>query len=143
MITLISSDDKQFTINDNIAMNIGTLVSGYMCEDGIDENHNIPIPNVTSDILEIVIQFTEHYIANPKIEVQRPIVSKTDMSENVEPKIFMTFIDSVPTDKINQLALAASFIDNTNLLNLVMCKMATLIWGKSVDEMKEFFAGYI
>jgi S-phase kinase-associated protein 1 len=143
MITIISSDDKRFTISDEIAMNIGSLVSSYIDEDDTDEEHNIPMPNISSDILELIIKFTKHYIDNPKIEIQRPIVSKTDMSENVEPEIFMTFIDSVPIDKINQLVLAASFIDNKNLLNLTMCKIATIIWGKSVDEMKEFFVGYI
>jgi S-phase kinase-associated protein 1 len=143
MITIISSDDKRFTISDEIAMNIGSLVSSYIDEDDTDKEHNIPMPNISSDILELIIKFTKHYIDNPKIEIQRPIVSKTDMSENVEPEIFMTFIDSVPIDKINQLVLAASFIDNKNLLNLTMCKIATIIWGKSVDEMKEFFVGYI
>jgi S-phase kinase-associated protein 1 len=144
MITIVSSDDKYFTINDEVAMDIGNLVSTYIDENYDDSNNmTIPVPNISSDILELVIQFTEHYIANPNIKVQRPIVSKTDMSENVEPKIFMTFIDNVPKDKINQLALAASFIDNTDLLNLVICKMATLIWGKSLEEMKEFFVGYV
>ena len=98
----------------------------------------IPIPNIQLPILRKVLEFCEHYrVSNPK-EIKKPLVSK-ELSENGVDEWDVKFIEMERVDDLIDLIVAANFLDIESLVNLGCAKIATIIKGKSVEEIRDVF----
>ncbi len=133
-ITLLSGEGKGFKVTNGVALMSGTVAS--MLEGSDDsEEIEVPLPNVKNEILKIVISFCEKHVNSPMAEIDKPLKSAT-MSEIDEWDA--KFIDQ-PQEVIFELILAANYMDIKSLLDLSCAKAASLIKGKTPEEIRHIF----
>jgi len=113
---------------------------------------DIPILNVQPRHLEKVIAYMTHHYNNPAPKIVKPIKSKymgdtkeTD-ANGVETIVKGACKDpwdakftDVDQDEIYFLMMAADYMDIRPMLELLSCKIATLMYGKTVEEIRETF----
>jgi S-phase kinase-associated protein 1 len=108
-----------------------------MLADDEEETEEIPLPNVSRDILELVISFCQHHVNNPMADIEKPLKSN-NMSEVVEDPWDAEFIDVEQATLFN-IILAANYLDLPSLLDLSCAKVASMIKGKSPEEIRKTF----
>ena len=132
-ITLLSSDGQKFEISSK-AVQRSVLVKGII-EDYPDDAE-VPLNNVKSNILQKIKEYLEHYEnADPK-EIDRPLPSQK-FEECVESWDFK-YID-VDLELIFELILGANYMDIKPLLELASAKVASIIKGKTTEEIRKTF----
>ncbi len=134
-VTLVSFESKKFDIPKKVALMSGLV--GCMLEGLDDEVVEVPLPNVKSDILQKVIEFCQHHVGTPMADIDKPLKSN-NMSENVADAWDAAFVDQ-PQDIIFELILAANYMDIKSLLDLTCAKVASLIKGKTPEEIRKTF----
>ena len=134
-VILRSMEGKDFKVSRGVAL-MSALVKNML--EGSDESEeiNAPLPLVKNDILEKVIEFCVQHEKSPTAEIDKPIKS-SNMSENVD-EWDVKFIDQ-PQDIIFELILAANYMDIKSLLDLSCAKVASLIKGKTPEEIRRTF----
>ena len=103
---LESSDGKIFDVQEAVALQ-SVMIKNVAEDFGYEDP--IPLPSVSSDILEKIIQYCTHHVDHPP----RPMETQDD----VDP----WDVDFVKLDRsiLFQLALAAQYLDIMSLLYLV------------------------
>ena len=118
------------------------LVKTMMDEDGDDDDDDddavaeIPLPNVKASVLKKVIDFCEHHKAEPMTEIEKPLKSAV-MSEVVQ-KWYADFVN-VEQVLLFELILAANYMDIKPLLDLTCATVASMIKGKTPEEIRRTF----
>ena len=131
-VNLESCDGKIFKIDKDIA--IKSQLINNMLEDIEDsDDENIPLPNVTGDILEKVIEYCEHH-RDDKID-------EYDYDEdNNENSWDQDYLENFSTkEQLFDTALAANYMDIKTLLNLTCRHIADKIRGKTAEDIREYF----
>jgi len=110
-------------------------------EEGADKKPSgkvteIPLPNVKSEVLKKVIEFCEHHLAEPMTEVEKPLKSQ-NMADVVQ-KWYADFVD-LEQVLLFELILAANYMDIKPLLDLTCATVASMIKGKTPDEIRATF----
>lgn len=108
-------------------------------EDGNDEddaNPDIPLPNVSADVLGKVIEFCKHYQEDEMRSIQTPL-----KSHKLEELVQEWYAEFVKVDKtlLFDLVAAANFMDIKPLLDLTCLAVSILIKGKSASELRQMF----
>jgi S-phase kinase-associated protein 1 len=111
-VQLQSQDDKIFELSRTNAEKSKLLKN--LLEDTEEEKTTIPVPNIDSETLDIIIK----YLENP------------DETSSY---------DSLEKDNLFKLILGANYLDIKELLDVTCHKAADRIRGKSVEEIKAFF----
>lgn len=101
-----------------------------------DESVEIPLPNVKSQVLQKVIQFCEHHLEEPMTEIEKPLKSQ-NMADVVQ-KWYADFVD-VEQVLLFELILAANYMDIKPLLDLTCATVASMIKGKSPEDIRQTF----
>lgn len=96
----------------------------------------IPLPNVKSEILNKIVAYLMHHADNPAQEIKKPLVS-ANMAEVVSP--FDANFVEVPQETLFQLILAANYMDIRPLLDLTCAKVASMIKGKTPEQIRKTF----
>jgi len=110
-----------------------------MIDDNTDDDEEvteIPLPNVKAQILKKVIEYCQHYKEEPMNEIEKPLKS-SEMSEVVQ-KWYADFIN-VEQPILFELILAANFMDIKPLLDLTCATVASMIKGKTPEEIRRTF----
>eukprot|EP00915_Cephaloidophora_sp_WS-2016_P000028 GHVH01000065.1.p1 GENE.GHVH01000065.1~~GHVH01000065.1.p1 ORF type:complete len:190 (+),score=33.40 GHVH01000065.1:106-675(+) len=97
----------------------------------------IPIQLVKGNILEFVKEYCEYHHDKPVDEIEKPLRS-TRLSECGVSAWDENFINK-PNDQLQELILAANYLDVKPLLELCAAKIASLMKGKSVEELRSEF----
>ena len=105
-------------------------------EDDDAEQQEIPLPNVKSQILGKVLEFCKHYTEEPMNEIEKPLKS-ANMAEVVQ-EWYATYVD-VEQEILFELILAANFMDIKPLLDLTCATVASMIKGKTPEEIRKTF----
>ena len=105
-------------------------------EDDDAEQQEIPLPNVKSQILGKVLEFCKHYTEEPMNEIEKPLKS-ANMGEVVQ-EWYATYVD-VEQEILFELILAANFMDIKPLLDLTCATVASMIKGKTPEEIRKTF----
>jgi len=105
-------------------------------DDRGDAPIEIPLPNVKSQVLQKVIQFCEHHLQEPMTEIEKPLKSQ-NMADVVQ-KWYADFVD-LEQVLLFELILAANYMDIKPLLDLTCATVASMIKGKSPDEIRTTF----
>ena len=107
-------------------------------DDGDDEGSNIeiPLPNVKSQVLQKVIEFCEHHLSDPMTEIEKPL--KSQVMADVVQKWYADFVD-LEQVLLFELILAANYMDIKPLLDLTCATVASMIKGKSPEEIRSTF----
>ena len=114
------------------------LVKSMLDEDNDDsEAQEIPLPNVKAQVLSKVIEFcTHHHKEEPMNEIEKPLKS-ADMKEVVQ-KWYADFVN-VEQVLLFELILAANYMDIKPLLDLTCATVASMIKGKTPEEIRQTF----
>ena len=99
----------------------------------------IPIKKVRGDILELIVNYLKHHNGKKPEEIAKPIRS-VKMERIVADKWDADYINKMNKKTIFQVILGANYMDLPSLLHLGCAKIATLIKGKSPEEIKNILA---
>ncbi len=132
-LNLHAQDGAAFTVKRKVAL--GSELIKTMTENDKDET-NIPLPNVKGNILEKVIAYLEHHVHNPAKEIERPLRS-ANMREVVE-QWDADFVE-VEQEVLFEMILAANYMDIKPLLDLTCAKVASMLKGKTPEEIRKKF----
>ena len=113
---------------------LSVLINGLI-EDGGTED-DIPINQVSKPIMKKVIEFCEHMREHAPPEIEKPL-SSTDLSQVVDQ--WHADYVNVDQETLFEVVMAANYLDIKPLLELSCAKVASLIKGKSVQEIRQFF----
>uniref|UniRef100_A0A5B7BJS1 SKP1-like protein n=1 Tax=Davidia involucrata TaxID=16924 RepID=A0A5B7BJS1_DAVIN len=122
LITLKSSDGEEFVVEESVAIQSATIKN--MVEDDCAST-TIPVPNVDGKTLAMVIEYCNKHA-----------------TEEEEEEDFKQF-DSEFVDKdqavLYDLIMAANYLNIKGLLDQLCEKVASMIRGKSPEEIRKTF----
>lgn len=108
-----------------------------MIEEGGDDSEEIPLPDITKPTLDKVIEFLKHIKAgNPVPEIEKPL--RSNDLKDVTTEWYANFID-LDDDTVQDIILAANFLDIKELLALSCAKMGSVIRGLTIPEFRKRF----
>jgi len=96
----------------------------------------IPLPNVKQRTLSKVGEFMVYHHNNPSKEIEKPLKS-ANMHE-VVPEWDANFVET-DQETLFELILAANYMDIKPLLDLTCAKVASMIKGKTPEEIRKRF----
>lgn len=99
-------------------------------------DNEIPLPNVKTAVLAKVIEFCKHHVNSPMADIEKPL--KDNDMKNVVDAWDAEFVD-VDQELLFELILAANYMDIKPLLDLTCAKVASMIKGKTPDEIRQTF----
>jgi len=132
-LKLSSQDGKSFTVPREVAM-MSALVKTMW--EGDKKEKNIPLINVKSAILEKVIEYMKFHHKNPAKEIEKPL--KSSNMREVVSDWDANFVE-VDQETLFELILSANYMDIKPLLDLSCAKVASMIKGKTPDEIRRRF----
>ncbi|KAF5778544.1 putative S-phase kinase-associated protein [Helianthus annuus] len=127
-IVLKSSDGETFEVEEVVALESQTIK--HMIEDDC-ANTTIPLPNVTSKIISMVIEYCKKHVDSAKNE------DKKTAEEDL--KNFDSEFVKVDKDTLFDLILAANYLNIKSLLDLTCQTAADMIKGKTPEEVRKTF----
>ena len=130
---LLCKDGEVLTVDVETAKQ-SVLINGLIEDGGIDDE--IPIAQVNKPIMEKVVVFCEHMREHAPPEIEKPL-SSTDMSQVVDA--WHADFVNVDQEMLFEIVMAANYLDIKALLELSCAKVASMIKGKSVQEIRQFF----
>ena len=133
MITLVSSDGEKIQISAKAAQR-SQLVKKII--ETHPDDAEIPLSNVKSIILKKIKEYLEHYQDIEPKEIERPLASQ-NYQECVEAWDYEYI--NVELDLIFEIILAANYMDIKPLLELASSKIASIIKGKTPEEIRKTF----
>ena len=98
----------------------------------------IKIPNIELLILRKVIEYCDHYKNSEPKELTKPLTSK-NLLDHGASEWDVKYIDIKNIDELVDLIVASSFLDIEGLTDLGCAHVASLIKGKSVQEIRDMF----
>jgi S-phase kinase-associated protein 1 len=133
IITLVSSDGEKYQISEKAARR-SQLIKGII--DDYPDDPEVPLHNVKSHILQKIIAYLENFKDSEPREIERPLPSN-NFNECVDSWDFQ-FID-LELDIIFEIILAANYMDIKPLMELASAKVASIIKGKSPEDIRKTF----
>jgi len=131
-ITLVSSESNQIEINTKAAKR-SQLIKGMIND---YPNEEIKFPKIKYSTLIKITEYLEHYKDSEPKEITQPLPKK-DFKECVDDWDYEYI--NLQNDTILELMLAANFMDIKPLLELTCAKIASVIKGKSPEEIQNEF----
>jgi S-phase kinase-associated protein 1 len=133
-IVLTSSDGIKVTIEEKSAER-SNLLKGLIQD--YSEDSEIPMPDIRGDVLKKVVEYLSHYRESEPKEIPKPLPSANllDVTDDWD----VTFINSVDLDTTFDIINAANYMDIKPLLDLSCAKIASLMKGKTAEEIRTMF----
>jgi S-phase kinase-associated protein 1 len=100
----------------------------------------IEIKKVSGPILGLIVEYLKHHDGKVPAEIAKPIRSHEITKIVQDPWDATEFIEKLTKKEIFQVILAANYMDIKSLLHLGCAKIATLIKGKSPEEIKKILS---
>ena len=145
-VTLTSTEGESFEVSGQVAIMSELVKTMIATDEGDDdegsegsseaEDHEIPLPNVKSEVLSKVIEFCKYHEKKPMKEIEKPL--KSAKMEQVVDEWDAKFVD-IEQELLFELILAANYMDIKSLLDLTCAKVASMIKGKSPEEIRQTF----
>ena len=134
-LVLVSSDNQKIEIDSESAQK-SHLLKGLMT-DFNSSQEPIPIQDIKADILNKVVEYLTYYKGkNPK-DIPKPMPS-ANLSEIID-EWDVKFINGIELDSVFDLINAANYMDIPSLLDLSCAKIASLLKGKTAQEIRTMF----
>lgn len=135
-IHLVSQEGDKFEVSLDIAKMSELVKTMFDPDQPEDEVQEIPLPNVKTSILAKVIEFLTHYKGEQMTEIEKPLKS-SNMNEYVQ-EWYADFVN-VEQEILFELILAANFMDVKPLLDLTCATVASMVKGKTPEEIRQHF----
>merc|ERR1712048_1122472 len=107
--------------------------------EGDQDVKRIEIKKVDGKSLKLVVDYLAHHKGKIPADIAKPIRS-IKMEKIVEDEYDAKFINAQSKRNIFQIILGANYMDIKSLLHLGCAKIATLIKGKSPEEIKKILS---
>ncbi|KAI3991950.1 hypothetical protein MKX01_012895 [Papaver californicum] len=130
MVTLKSYDGGEFVVDEAVALQSNTI--RHMIEDDCADS-GIPLANVTSEIMGLVIQYCKKHVEENPPQGDAPAVDEDLKKWDAE------FVNKFEQKTLFHLILAANYLDIKSLLDLTCQKIADMIKEKTPDEIRKTF----
>lgn len=132
-LTLKSADGDTFPVKKSVAVQselVKTMWEG-------DRNETvIPLPNVKAATLKKVVEFITYHKDNNFKDIEKPL--KSAHMHEVVPEWDANFVET-DQESLFELILAANYMDIKPLLDLTCAKVASMIKGKTPEEIRKRF----
>lgn len=99
-----------------------------------EEIVEIPLPNVSFPILELIVQYTRYFRTETMPDIPHPLPSKA--LHEIVGSWYNDYIFSLSEDTLYQLIKAASYMDIEPIQELGCARLAIMIKGKQPDEVR-------
>lgn len=132
-VTLVSMDGEEFLVDPD-ALCMSQLLQSMIDASGVAEP--IPIPNVKGKTLKRVIDYCVAHKGKIPLEIEKPLKS-ANFAQIVSEEDY-NFVD-IDQESLFELILAANFLNIKPLLDLTCGKVASMIKGKNVEEIRRQF----
>ena len=140
-IKIKTSDSHEYTMNEDLfkySLYLNNLIETTKDISSSDEeNLSINLDNVNSSVLLKIIHFLDIYNKNPFTKIDKPLKSD-DLSYCVSEE-YIDFLNSMDMDLLFEVIKSANFLEIESLLDLTCAKVATMLKGKSVEEIRQTF----
>ena len=114
MVTITTSDNKIFNVKEEIIFQ-SNLIKNMLSELESTDDQIIPLPNVNSSTLEKILKYMEHHKDDEGEVIEEPKQGERDST--IHDVWDRDFID-IPEENLEQVILAANYLDIKNLLTL-------------------------
>jgi len=135
-VSLVSQEGEKFKVSLDIAIMSELVKTMFDSDQPEDEVQEMPLPNVKTSILAKVLEFLTHYKGEPMTEIEKPLKS-SNMNEVVQ-EWYADFVN-VEQETLFELILAANFMDISPLLELTCATVASMVKGKTPEEIRQHF----
>jgi len=135
-VNLVSKEGDTYEVATPIAKMSELVASMINDNEDDDEVTEIPLPNVKATVLAKVIEFCSHHKQEPMTEIEKPL--KSALMGEVVQKWYADFVN-VEQVLLFELILAANFMDIKPLLDLTCATVASMIKGKTPEEIRQTF----
>ena len=135
-VKLAPSDapENVITVSTEVA-NMSVTIKNMLEDFGGATDTAIPLHNVSAKILQKVVEYCQHHVANPT--APKSDDKKDDKKDEIAPwdKDFC----NVDQATLFELILAANYLDIKPLLDLTCKTVANMIKGKTPEEIRKTF----
>eukprot|EP00921_Rhytidocystis_pertsovi_P002842 GHVQ01004785.1.p1 GENE.GHVQ01004785.1~~GHVQ01004785.1.p1 ORF type:complete len:168 (+),score=29.56 GHVQ01004785.1:152-655(+) len=132
-IKLISCEGDEVLVEPEVA-----LMSSFVRTMLEDSSDAVPLPQVRTAVLEKIIDYCRYHHQNPHetVEIAKPL-----KSSNIADAVCAWDAKFVDVDQamLNEIIVAANFMDIKPLLDLTCAKVASKLKGKSPEEIRKEF----
>ncbi len=123
------------------AAKMSTLLKDVLDDDPSSVVQRVDIPNVNKKTMPYVIQYMEHHWNNPVQPIEKPLKHHvTELVSDWDKKFLMTDLikggNEMEHDMLVETTMAANFFGIKDLLDLTCAAMASMIRGKSPEEIR-------
>jgi len=137
IVKLVSKEGETFEVPLAVARMselVKTMIDDEAEDD--DESPDIPLPNVKADVLKKVIEFCKHHREEAMNDIEKPL-----KSANISDVVQKWYADFVNVEQVLlfELILAANYMDIKPLLDLACATVASMIKGKTPEEIRRTF----
>ena len=133
-LVLASADNQKIQIDFKSAER-SHLLRGLLAD--YEDSKEIPLPDVKYNILKKVVEYLTYYKDKEPSQIPKPLPS-ANLNEFTN-EWDVNFINSIELDGIFDLINAANYMDINSLLDLACAKIASLMKGKSAQEIRAMF----
>jgi len=106
--------------------------------EGFSENmEDTLIPQTTGETLKMVAEYLDYYADKEPKQIPKPLPS--EKLEEVTDEWDIKYINSIELDNVFDLINAANYFSIKPLLELSCAKIASEMYGKTADEIREKF----
>ncbi|GBE62289.1 glyco FP21 [Babesia ovata] len=135
-VQLVSAEGDVFTVERQVVSLSVVLNNAIKDYDDTSELEPIKLPEISTRILGKVIDYCRYHWDNPAKPIPKPLKSAR-LNEFVCPWDF-EFVN-VSKEVLFELIMAENFLDIKPLLDLTCAKLASMIKGKSVQDIRDEF----
>ena len=136
IVKLKTSEGHEFTVPANLVIH-SVLIKGMLDEEGFDYDEFILLEHITKETFEKVLVYLEHIEAGNAVPVIEKPVRSSNMRD-VTTQFYADFVD-LDDDPLQDLIMAANWLDIKDLLALCCAKMGTMIRDLSISQFREKF----
>ena len=133
MVKLMTSDGELVEVEKDVAQH-SVLIRGIIEDSGAEED--IPLPQVKKAILEKIIVYCKYITQNAAPEIDKPL--RSNQLSDVVNEWYADYVN-VEQELLFELILAANFLDIKSLLELACAKVASVIKGMTIPEIRDYF----
>ena len=137
MVNIISSDNISIDFPLNKVVLSDFLINAY--ENSY--NNEIILPNINGRSLVLVYQFLCLYTPELWTSPTKPVY--TNKLEDVIDQWCIEYLNSINDKELIDLLLATNYLNIKPLYEIILVKIATMIKGKTIEEIKEMFGGIV
>lgn len=133
MIKLVA-EDQTIQVKEEVAKK-SMLIKNMIEDTGGDDE--IPLMNLRMPILVKIIEYCEYHKNDNPAEIEKPLRT-TNLAELVD-SWDAKFIEVENMEELFEIIQAANYLDIASLLDLACAKVASLIKGKTPEEIRKTF----